>query len=161
MQPTIHPTRTRSQYYICGHLQCLRCPNSIGFRTSAVFMVFKSRRFGPHLYRNLLFFSSCLTLVVAGLKLDFPPNIAVLCNIGEPRYLNASRPCKSLVARRIYSTMLNITTALQVNLRFNFQPACIAYPTLEQVSATVLAGLKNMKVTPRSGGVGFLIGIAP
>lgn len=52
-------------------------------------------------------------------------------------------------------TMLNITTALQVNLRFNFQPACIAYPTLEQVSDTVLAGHKNLKIAPRSGGVRF------
>jgi len=113
------------------------------------------------LYRNLLI-SSCLTVVFADLIPDFPPDIAILCDASDPRYVDASRPCKSLVARRMYSSMLNVTIALQDNLRFNFQPKCIAYPTLEQVGATVVAGVKNsLTIAARSGGVGFLVGTAP
>jgi len=113
------------------------------------------------LYRNLLV-SSCLTLVLADPIHDFPPDIAILCDASDPRYVNATRPCRSLIARRIYSSMLSITIALQVNLRFDFQPKCIAYPTLEQVGATVVAGVKSgMKIAAHSGGVGFLISITP
>ena len=113
------------------------------------------------LYKNLFAFS-CLTLVLANPIPNFPPDIAILCDASDPHYVNASHPCKSLIAHRIYSSMLSITIALQVNLRFNFQPKCIAYPTLEQVGATVMAGVNNnLTIAAHSGGVGFLIGIAP
>jgi len=110
------------------------------------------------LYGNLLV-SSCLTLVLADFIPDFPPDIAILCDASDPHYVNASRPCKSSL---LVVYIQACSASLQVNLRFNFQPKCIAYPTLEQVSATVVAGVKNsMTIAARSGGVGFLIGIAP
>jgi len=114
-----------------------------------------------HLYKNLLAFS-CLTLVLTNPIHNSLPDITILCNASDPHYVNASHPCKSLIAHQIYSSMLSIKIALQVNLCFNFQPKCIVYPTLEQVGTTIVAGVNNnLTIAAHSGGVGFLISITP
>jgi len=97
-----------------------------------------------------------IKLVLANPIHNFLPDIAILCDASDPCYVNASQPCKSLIACQIYSSMLSITIALQVNLHFDFQPKCIVYLTLEQVGTTIMAGVKSgMKIAACSGGVSF------
>lgn len=111
-----------------------------------------------HEFVMLPLLALCLGLVAVGGAQDLKSlfdthqpgfNVTVVLP-GDPTYANASKPCKCILAFRRASIIQGT-----VNLRFDFEPAAVAFPTtIQEVSEIVKLGqLINHQVVARSGGV--------
>ncbi|KAG6848192.1 hypothetical protein H0H93_002542, partial [Arthromyces matolae] len=86
------------------------------------------------------------SLTSKGITASFP---------GDSSYASASSPCKQFL---IIVVLRYPNIPIQVNLRFDFKPAAITFPTTpEQVSEVIQIGAaQNLTVSARSGGHSYI-----